>query len=169
MNPSRLVPALLLTPLVLGGCYSRQPTYDDLIEEATAKADHEAEHFFLLSRNSSTFKSLSKGKQAELNDLWRQYHKELGETGRISGDTRNWIDRTDAECRTALVVSFDQVAANPTPEMNGQLESYDARRRNDAMVENENLRALADEWSRVWLMERPGGSPYNTVNTTGRF
>jgi hypothetical protein len=37
------------------------------------------------------------------------------------------------------------------------------------MVDDQNFRALADEWSRLWLMERPGGTPYNTVNTTGRF
>jgi hypothetical protein len=37
------------------------------------------------------------------------------------------------------------------------------------MVYNQNFRALADEWSRVWLMEMPGGTPYDTVNTTGRF
>jgi len=36
------------------------------------------------------------------------------------------------------------------------------------MVYNQNFRMLADEWSRIWLMERPGGSAYDLVNTTGR-
>jgi hypothetical protein len=65
-------------------------------------------------------------------------------------------------------VSFTSVTSNPTPELNGQFESWDDRRRNDAMVNNQNFRMMADEWSRFWLMERPGGSAYDLVNTTGR-
>jgi hypothetical protein len=53
--------------------------------------------------------------------------------------------------------------------LNGQLESWDRRRQGDSMIYNQNLRMLADEWSRFWLMERPGASPYDTVNTSGRF
>ena len=171
MTLSRLAaPALLVasSSFALGGCYMRQPTYGDVIDEACASADTEKE-FFLLPRESKTFKGFSAGRQRDLNDLWKQYHTELGRDGKISPATQAWIDRSDAECRTALTVSFDAICANPTPEMNGQLESYDARRRNDTLIYNENLRALADEWSRAWLMEKPGGTPYNTVNTSGRF
>ena len=94
---------------------------------------------------------------------------ESAKDGTLSAQTNKEVAELDEYCNGAYLVSFDSIASNPTPDMNGQIESYDRRRQGDSMIYNQNLRALADEWSRFWLMERPGGSPYDTVNTTGRF
>jgi hypothetical protein len=87
----------------------------------------------------------------------------------LSPETAKKVAELDQTCNDAYLISFDSIASNPTPDLNGQFESWDRRRQNDSMIYNQNFRALADEWSRFWLMEMPGGTPYDTVNTTGRF
>ncbi|MFM8699656.1 MAG: hypothetical protein ACKOF7_13585, partial [Phycisphaerales bacterium] len=99
----------------------------------------------------------------------QEVEAEMAAGGTMSDATKKRVADLDETCNSAYLVSFDLIATNPTPDMNGQLESWDRRRQNDSMVYNQNLRALADEWSRLWLMETPGGTPYDTVNTTGRF
>lgn len=189
MTLSRIVaPVALAVSALVGGCYSPQPSFsEDVALPAYAEGDAEAakqvneeimardrvpnatDYWFLLPRSGPTFRALPRPNQDSLNSLWTRYHTEIGASGTISSKTRELIESSAASSRTALVVSFDQICTNPTPEMNGQLESFDARRSSDSLIYNQNLRAMADEWSRIWLMERPGGTPYNTVNTSGRF
>jgi hypothetical protein len=94
---------------------------------------------------------------------------EMAATGTISAETRKRIDDLNERCNSAYLTSFDLIASNPTPGLNGYSETWDARRYNDVSVYNQNLRALADEWSRLWLVNYPSGTPYNTYNPTGRF
>ena len=107
--------------------------------------------------------------QNALKKQRQEVEAEKANSENLSDAMKKRIADLDETCNSAYIVSFDRIATNTTPDMNGQLESWDSRRQNDSMIYNQNLRALADEWSRVWLMERPGGTPYNTVNTTGRF
>jgi hypothetical protein len=176
-------PVLLAAALVAGGCYAPQPTTlyhvgdiqepletdDDYLEMARCWAD--------LSRsNYGVWKSLSDNQKETLNQLWTKAHQEQLRDGKLSPATKSAIaaerkvlnDKFEQQ-NIEKYVSFDAIASNPTPDMNGELESWDRRRQGDSMIYNQNLRMLADEWSRFWLMERPGASPYDTVNTSGRF
>jgi hypothetical protein len=94
---------------------------------------------------------------------------EMSSKGELSVETKKSISDLNEACNHAYLTSFDMIASNPTPDLNGQFESWDKRRLNDSMVYNQNLRAMADSWSRFWLMDQPDPTPYNTVNTTGRF
>jgi hypothetical protein len=154
------------------GCYTPQPTTlyrsektltdDEVLEMARCWTDWGRS-------NSSVWQSLSDNRRQRLNQVWTKAHSEMLKDGKMSPETRQLVINETDLLNTEVLVSFDNIASNPTPEMNGQLESWDRRRQNDSMVYNQNLRALADEWSRFWLMEKPGGTPYDTVNTTGRF
>ena len=164
MTLSRIVaPAALAVSALLAGCYSPQPT---TLEGSDKLPD---EHWYELSDGDSRVKSLPAALRNALVKQRQEVTTELANGGETSESTKKRIADLDEACNTAYVVSFEVIASNPTPDMNGQLESWDRRRENDAMVDDQNFRALADEWSRLWLMERPGGTPYNTVNTTGRF
>ena len=173
MRMSRFcLPATVAALAVLGGCYTPQPT--TLYRSDEMLSDEEylemARSWMDLSRsNYGEWKSLSDNQRVMINQIWTKAHQEMIANGKISPDTRKALSAFADFRNTERLVSFDAIASNPTPDMNGQLESWDRRRENDSMVYNQNLRALADEWSRVWLMERPGGTPYDTVNTTGRF
>lgn len=164
MTLSRIVaPVALAVSALVGGCYSPQPT------ELYGSEDLPKEHWYELSEGDSRVKALPAALRNALTKQRQDIAAELANSGATSDESKKKIADLDESCNTAYVVSFDRIASNPTPDMNGQLESWDRRRENDSMVYNQNLRALADEWSRIWLMERPGGTPYDTVNTTGRF
>jgi hypothetical protein len=158
---SPIVPALLAA-LTLGGCYAPQPT------TLFRSGDYPDQHWFELPATEGRVKSLPEALQNALVQQRQEVAGELSSGGVITSATKQRIADLDEACNGAYVVSFSSVTANPTPELNGQFESWDDRRRNDAMVYNQNFRMLADEWSRFWLMERPGGSAYDLVNTTGR-
>lgn len=158
---SPIVPALLAA-LLVGGCYAPQP------KTLFRSGDYPTEHWFELPATEGRVKSLPDALQNALVQQRQEVAAELANGGVITNATKQKIAELDEACNGAYVVSFDSVTANPTPELNGQFESWDDRRRNDAMVYNQNFRMLADEWSRIWLMERPGGSAYDLVNTTGR-
>jgi hypothetical protein len=164
MKMSRLcLPATVAALAVLGGCYTPQPTTlyrsDDLPDT----------HWYELSERDSRVKSLPAALQNALVQQRQQVGSELSEKGSLSPETSKKVSDLDENCNGAYLVSFDAIASNPTPDLNGQFESWDRRRQGDSMIYNQNLRALADEWSRFWLMERPGATPYDTVNTSGRF
>jgi hypothetical protein len=173
MTLSRLAaPALLVASIAVAGCYTPQPT--TLYRQDKALSDEEVLEMARCwsdwgRSNSDVWKSLSDNRRARLNQVWTKAHSEMLRDGKMSPETKQMVINETDQLNTELIVSFDAIASNPTPDMNGQLESWDRRRQNDSMVYNQNLRALADEWSRVWLMEKPGGTPYDTVNTTGRF
>ncbi len=173
MKVSRFcLPATVAALAVLGGCYAPQPT--TLYRSDEVLSDEEylemARGWMDLSRaNYGEWTSLSVNQRVTINQLWTKAHQEMIANGKISPGTRQALSAFADFRNTEKLVSFDAIASNPTPDMNGQLESWDRRRQGDSMIYNENLRALADEWSRFWLMERPGGTPYNTVNTSGRF
>ena len=170
-------PALMSAMLAVGGCYAPQPTMADLYGSDKILTDQE---YLEMARcwldsersNYKVWSSLSENKRETLNQLWTKGHQEILDRGQMSSDTltnlKSVCDGIRDEVRYEPV-SFDAIASNPTPDLNGQFESWDRRRQNDSMVYNQNFRALADEWSRFWLMEMPGGTPYDTVNTTGRF
>ena len=162
MKMSRLAVPALLAALAVAGCYAPQPT------TVFRSGDLPKEHWFELSATDGRVKSLPDALQNALVQQRQQVAADLTQNGVIASSTLKKVADLDEACNGAYLVSFDSVAANPTPEMNGQFESFDDRRRNDSMVYNANLRALADEWSRVWLMEMPGGTPYDNVNSTGR-
>jgi hypothetical protein len=163
MKTSRLAVTALAAALAAGGCYSPQPTTlyrsDDLPKE----------HWFELKATESRVKALPEALQNALVQQRQEVAADIQQAGAISNATQKRVADLDEACNAAYIVSLDTLTANPTPEMNGQFETWDDRRRNDAMIYNANFRSLADEWSRVWLMEHPGGTPYDTVNTTGRF
>lgn len=153
--------AFVASATLLVGCYSPQPT-SVYGSENLPKQD-----WYTLSDGSSEVKALP---PALRNALVQQRQEVSAESdkGSLSAETKKRISDLNEACNAAYLVSFDVIASNPTPDLNGQFESWDKRRLNDSMTYNQNLRALADEWSYFWLMERPGGTPYNTVNTTGR-
>ena len=163
-------PALMsamMTVMVVGGCYVPQPT------ELYRTEKLPSEHWYTLSESDSRVEALP---HALRNSLTQQRQLVALEEGSnenskrpLSPDTVKKVAELDQTCNDAYLISFDSIASNPTPDLNGQFESWDRRRQNDSMVYNQNFRALADEWSRFWLMEMPGGTPYDTVNTTGRF
>lgn len=158
-----LAPALLASALGLAGCYAPQPTTlyrSDKLPET---------HWYEVKESDSRIEVLPAALRQALVQQRQEVADEMAKDGQLSAAMNKKIADLDESCNGAFLVSFDSVASNPTPEMNGQLESWDRRRQNDSMVYDQNLRALADEWSRVWLMERPGSTPYDTVNTTGRF
>ena len=167
-------PALMSAMLAVGGCYAPQPTMADLYGSDKILTDQE---YLEMARcwldsersNYKVWSSLSENKRETLNQLWTKVHQEMLERGELTPATRTAMRDTAEYFNTKKLVSFDTIASNPTPDLNGQFESWDRRRQNDSMVYNQNFRALADEWSRFWLMEMPGGTPYDTVNTTGRF
>ncbi len=154
---------VLAAMLLAGGCYTAQPTTlygsDDLPKQ----------DWYTLPAGSSEVNKLPPALQNALADQRLAVSNEIGAKGAISPDTTKRISELNEACNTALLVSFDMVATNPTPGLNGASETWDMRRRNDSMIFNQNLRAMADEWSRFWLMDQPGPTPYNDVNTTGRF
>jgi len=160
---SLAAPVALASALVVGGCYAPQPTTlygSDKLPDT---------HWYELSEGDSMVEALPAALQNALKKQRQEVEAEKANSENLSDAMKKRIADLDETCNSAYIVSFDRIATNPTPDMNGQLESWDSRRQNDSMIYNQNLRALADEWSRVWLMERPGGTPYNTVNTTGRF
>jgi hypothetical protein len=159
--PSSIVPALLAT-LVVGGCYAPQPT------TLYRSGNYPDGHWYELPATEGRVKSLPEALQNALEQQRQEVAAERAKGGGVSAATEQRIAELDEACNGAYVVSFTSVTSNPTPELNGQFESWDDRRRNDAMVNNQNFRMMADEWSRFWLMERPGGSAYDLVNTTGR-
>ena len=164
MTLSRLAaPALLVASIAVAGCYTPQPT------TLYGSADLPDTHWYELSDGDKRVKALPAALQNSLTKQRQEVEAELAAGGAMSDSTKKRVADLDETCNSAYLVSFDLIATNPTPDMNGQLESWDRRRQNDSMVYNQNLRALADEWSRIWLMEKPGGTPYDTVNTTGRF
>lgn len=156
------VPAVLAIT-VLGGCYTAQPT---TLYRSDKLPDT---HWYALEAGDSRIKVLPAALQNSITQQRQEVAAEIQEKGAISSETSKKIADLDETCNGAYLVSFDAIASNPTPDLNGQFESWDRRRQGDSMVYNQNLRALADEWSRFWLMERPGGTPYDTVNTSGRF
>lgn len=165
-------PVLLAAALVAGGCYAPQPT--TLYRSDELLSDQEylemARSWTELSRsNYSDWKELSDNEKQTINQIWTKAHEEMIRDGKMSPATRQALGDFAERMNTKKLVSFDAIASNPTPDMNGELESWDRRRQGDSMIYNQNLRMLADEWSRFWLMERPGASPYDTVNTSGRF
>lgn len=172
MKPSSIALPAFLAFAFIGGCYTPQPTSlyrsdrllsdDEVLEMARCWSDWGRSNF-------STWNDLSDNTKQRLNQLWTKAHSEMIRDGKLSPETRQMVVRETEALNTELLVSFDAIASNPTPDLNGQFESWDRRRQNDSMVYNQNLRSLADEWSRFWLMERPGGTPYDTVNTTGRY
>lgn len=160
-------PALMSAMLAVGGCYAPQPT------ELYRTEKLPKEHWYALDEDDSRVEALP---HALRNSLTQQRQLIALEEGTdknakksLSAETTKKVAELDQTCNDAYLISFDTIATNPTPDLNGQFESWDRRRQNDSMIYNQNFRALADEWSRFWLMEMPGGTPYDTVNTTGRF
>jgi uncharacterized protein YerC len=162
MKMSRLAVPALLAALAVAGCYAPQPT------TVFRSGDLPKEHWFELAETEGRVKTLPDALQNALVQQRQEVAADLKQNGAISNATLKRVADLDEACNGAYLVSLASVTANPTPEMNGQFETFDDRRRNDALVYNANLRALADEWSRVWLMEMPGGTPYDNVNSTGR-
>ena len=156
-------PVLLAAALVAGGCYAPQPTTVYRSDKLPDK------HWYELSDSDSRVEALPAALRSSIVQQRQLVDTESAKDGTLSAQTNKEVAELDEYCNGAYLVSFDSIASTPTPDMNGQIESYDRRRQGDSMIYNQNLRALADEWSRFWLMERPGASPYDTVNTTGRF
>jgi hypothetical protein len=164
-------PALMsamMTVMVVGGCYAPQPT------ELYRTEKLPSEHWYTLDEDDSRVEALPHALRNSLTQQRQLVALEQGsennsEDKPLSPETAKKVAELDQTCNDAYLISFDSIASNPTPDLNGQFESWDRRRQNDSMVYNQNFRALADEWSRFWLMEMPGGTPYDTVNTTGRF
>lgn len=154
---------ILAATLVIGGCYSPQPT------EIYGTHDLPKEDWYTLSESDSAVEALPLPWRAALAEQRAAVSMELANTGEISAETRKRINDMNEGCNSAYLVAFNTISNEPTPGLNGYSETYDMRRVNDTMIYNQNLRALADEWSRFWLMDQPGGTPYNTLNTTGRF
>jgi hypothetical protein len=162
MKMSRLAVPALLAALAVAGCYAPQPT------TVFRSGDLPKEHWFELPETEGRVKTLPDALQNALVQQRQEVAADLKQNGVISNTTLKRVADLDEACNGAYLVSLASVTSNPTPEMNGQFETFDDRRRNDALVYNANFRALADEWSRVWLMEMPGGTPYDNVNSTGR-
>jgi hypothetical protein len=156
-------PVLLAAALVAGGCYAPQPTSVYRTDELPDK------HWYELKDSDSRIEVLPAALKSSITQQRQMVEAEMAKDGSLSAQTNKQIADLDEYCNGAYLVSFDSIASNPTPDLNGQLESWDRRRQGDSMIYNQNLRMLADEWSRFWLMERPGASPYDTVNTSGRF
>ena len=165
MKSALLLAATLVATSVLTGCYSPQPTDEQLY----GYKDLPKEHWYLLPADDSRRVALPKSIQDRLCVVWKRATEDEGKLGKVSPETQKQIDDSDQLCNSLYLTSADVILSNPTPDLNGQFESWDKRRVNDSMIYSQNLRALADEWSRFWLMERPGGTPYDTVNTSGRF
>ncbi|MBL9141858.1 MAG: hypothetical protein JNK53_08330 [Phycisphaerae bacterium] len=153
---------VLTAMLVAGGCYTPQPT------TLYGSEDLPKQDWYTLGDGSSEVKTLPPALQNALADQRLAVNNEMAAKGAISPDTRKRITDLNDACNSAYLVSFDLIATNPTPGLNGYAETWDSRRRDDSMVFNQNFRAMADEWSRFWLMDAPGPTPYNTINTTGR-
>ncbi len=153
----------LAAVLLATGCYSPQPT------TIYGTADLPKEDWYTLSEKSDLVQSLNPAWQAALAEQRAAVATEIAAKGEISSDTRKRINDLNESCNSVYLVSFNTIATQPTPGLNGFAETYDLRRENDVMIYNQNLRALSDEWSRFWLVDQPGGTPYNTINTTGRF
>jgi hypothetical protein len=163
MKPSRLAVPFVLAVSALQGCYTPQPT-------TLYRSENLPEtHWYALEAGDSRIKVLPAALQNAVTQQRQEVAAEMADKGAVSTELSKKIADLDETCNGAYLVSFDAIATNPTPDLNGQFESWDRRRQNDSMVYNQNLRSLADEWSRFWLMERPGGTPYDTVNTTGRY
>lgn len=164
MKPFQIASSLLAVSaaLVVGGCYPAQPT--------TIYGTNELprEDWYTLSESSFQVESLDPPLRASLAQQRAEVAREIAEHGEISADTRKRIADLNDRCNTNFLVSFNMIADSPTPGMDGYAENYNQRRQNDAMIYNQNFRAMADEWSRIWLLDYPGGTPYNTLNTTGR-
>lgn len=165
MKSSLLLAATLVATSVLTGCYSPQPTDAEL----HGYQDLPKEDWYTLSDSSSEVKSLPAPLRTALARQRQEVSTELASNNGLTQETKKRIKDMNENCNAAFLTSADNILSNPTPDLNGQFESWDKRRVNDSMIYSQNLRALADEWSRFWLMERPGGTPYDTVNTSGRF
>lgn len=165
MKPSTLVFAstALAAALLAGGCYTAQPT------ALYGSEDLPKEDWYTLGESSSEVKALPPALQGALKNQKLAVDNEVAAKGEVSADTRKRINDLNEACNSAYLVSFDVIATNPTPGLNGLAETWDMRRVNDSMIYNQNLRALADEWSWFWLMDQPSPTPYNQINTTGRF
>jgi hypothetical protein len=156
-------PVLLAAALAAGGCYTPQPTTLYRSDKLPDK------HWYELSDSDSRVEALPAALRSSLVQQRQLVDTESAKDGTLSAQTNKEVAELDEYCNGAYLASFDSIASNPTPDMNGELESWDRRRQGDSMIYSQNLRMLADEWSRFWLMERPGASPYNSVNTSGRF
>ena len=156
-------PVLLAAALAAGGCYTPQPTTVYRSDKLPDK------HWYELSDSDSRVEALPAALRSSIVQQRQLVDTESAKDGTLSAQTNKEVAELDEYCNGAYLVSFDSIASNPTPDMNGQIESYDRRRQGDSMIYNQNLRAMADSWSRFWLMDQPDPTPYNTVNTTGRF
>lgn len=164
MKMSQIVaPALLTASIMVAGCYAPQPTTLFRTNKLPDK------HWYELSESDSRIEALPAALRNSITQQRQMVETETAGGGAISPETSKKVADLDETCNGAYLISFDSIASGPTPEMNGQLESWDRRRQGDSMIFNQNLNALADEWSRFWLMEMPSSTPYDTVNTTGRF
>jgi hypothetical protein len=148
--------------LLAGGCYTPQPT------TLYGSGDLPKQDWYTLNADAGEVKTLPAALQQSLADQRVAVANELAAKGELSADTHKRIQDLNEACNSAYLVSFDVIATNPTPGLNGYAETWDMRRVNDSMIFNQNLRALADEWSWFWLMDQPDPTGFNTVNTTGR-
>ncbi len=104
---------------------------------------------------------LRKDMAAERNGRHYQFY------GRYTDATLARIDAFNSDANTSYLVSYALILKDPTPEMDGIAATHADRLRNQALVNNANHRALADQWEYAWLMDSPGASPFPLVDTGG--
>ncbi len=62
---------------------------------------------------------------------------------------------------------YASIKTNPTPELAGTVERPVDADRNMWLSNNINLRGAWDDTGRVWLMDKPTGSPMPVYSTSG--
>ena len=147
-------PALMsamMTVMVVGGCYAPQPT------ELYRTEKLPSEHWYTLDEDDSRVEALPHALRNSLTQQRQLVALEQGseknsEEKPLSPETAKKVAELDQTCNDAYLISFDSIASNPTPDLNGQFESWDRRRQNDSMAHGDARRYAVRHGEYHWSL-----------------
>lgn len=165
MSMMRIPSLCVLVGVLLSGCASPQPTQLAGIHDLPPS-------WIDLSPDDPRVKALDQVTQDELAELQKEMAAERTSRyysfyGRYTDPTLARIAKFNEDADYSYLVCYAIILRDPTPEMDGIAATHADRVRNQALVNNANRRALADQWEYAWLMDSPGASPFPLVDTGG--
>ncbi len=149
-----------LITLILGGCQpGAQPTSvygsNQLPKDWLTLAQNDWRLAALPAPTSDYLASVRSAMIRERNTEYYHFY------GRYTDGTLKQIAEANNIASTAFLVAPRTVYHSLTPELFNTSESYDEANGHFAVQVNTDLRSLQNDWSRVWLTDRPSSlSPY---------
>ena len=154
--------------IALAGCQSSpQPT-------SVYRSEQLPGDWFALGSGDWRVQALSPSSRAFREDFKARLAEERASPeyrfyGGYSDATLLGIARAQEFLNTAFLTSPSTINSGLNPELHALAETHDDSRRNHAANANSDLRALRDDWNRLWLDDSPSKlSPYPIMPTGGQ-